>query len=103
MSMTHKSTLMVLVMAAIHHGALFGVEPVSRQPLFRVTDLNLGESQVLKLSDGSEANVKLLHVEETRDTLRSALRLARVQVEVDGVIETIESGNYRLPVTVGSV
>ena len=94
---------MALLTATLQHGALSGAEPVARQPLFRVTDLNVGESQVLKLSDGSEANVKLLHVEETRDTLRSALRLARVQVQVNGVIETLESGNYRLPVTVGRV
>src|SRR5213594_2730168 len=94
MSMTHKSTLIVLVMAALNHGVLFGAEQLARQPLFRVTDLNVGESQLLKLSDGSQANVKLLRIEETRDALRSALRLARVKVEVNGVIETIESGNY---------
>ena len=103
MSMSHKLTLMVLTMASLHHGALFGAEPPARQPLFRVTDLNVGESQLLKLSDGSQANVKLLRIEETRDALRSALRLARVKVEVNGVIETIESGNYRLPMTVGGV
>jgi len=90
-------------MAALNHGVLFGAEPLARQPLFRVTDLNVGESQLLKLSDGSQANVKLLRIEETRDALRSALRLARVKVEVNGVIETIESGNYRLPMTVGGV
>ena len=101
--MTHKSTLIVLVMAALNHGVLFGAEPLARQPLFRVTDLNVGESQLLKLSDGSQANVKLLRIEETRDALRSALRLARVKVEVNGVSETIESGNYRLPMTVGGV
>src|SRR6185369_4618866 len=103
MATAHQLTLMALLTATLQHGALSGAEPVARQPLFRVTDLNVGESQVLKLSDGSEANVKLLHVEETRDTLRSALRLARVQVQVNGVIETLESGNYHLPVTVGRV
>ena len=103
MSTTHKLTLIVLVMAALNQGVLFGAEQLARQPLFRVTDLNVGESQLLNLSDGSQANVKLLRIEETRDALRSALRLARVKVEVNGVIETIESGNYRLPMTVGGV
>ena len=79
--MTHKSTLIVLVMAALNRGVLFGAQQLARQPLFRVTDLNVGESQLLKLSDGSQANVKLLRIEETRDALRSALRLARVKVE----------------------
>ena len=103
MSTTHKLTLMVLIITALNHGVLFGAEQLARQPLFRVTDLNVGESQLLKLSDGSQANVKLLRIEETRDALRSALRPARVKIEVNGVIETIESGNYRLPMTVGGV
>ena len=103
MSMTHKLIFMLLIMTVLNHGVLFGAEPLARQPLFRVTDLNVGESQLLKLSDGSQARVKLLRIEETRDALRSALRLARVKVEVNGVSETIESGNYRLPMTVGGV
>ena len=49
MSMTHKSTLIVLVMAALNHGVLFGAEQLARQPLFRVSDLNVGESEVLNL------------------------------------------------------
>ena len=78
-------------------------EPVPRQPLFRVADLDIGESQDVELSNGKRATVKLLGVEETRDKLRSALRLARVTVEVNGVVAKIESGNYRLPMTVGDV
>jgi hypothetical protein len=78
-------------------------EPVVRQPLFRVADLNTGESQDIELSNGKRVTLKLLGVEETRDNLRSAVRLARVKVEVHGAVATIESGNYRLPVTVGEV
>jgi hypothetical protein len=78
-------------------------EPVVRQPLFRVADLNTGESQDIELSDGKKVTLKLLGVEETRDKVRSALRLAKVKVNVNGVTATIESGNYRLPLTVGDV
>src|SRR5262249_53562782 len=66
-------------------------------------DLNAGESQTVTLSNGAAATVKMLAVDEQRDTLRSALRLAKVQIEIDGVQATIESGNYRLPQTVGNV
>ena len=78
-------------------------EPVPRPPLFRVADLDIDESQDIELSDGKRATMKFLGVEETRDKLRSALRLARVTVEVNGVVARIESGNYRLPMTVGDV
>src|SRR6266581_873871 len=61
-------------------------------PLFRVVDLNLGEAAQTTLSDGKKVNVKLLDVDETRDTIRSAVRLARVSVEVDGRKLTLDSG-----------
>src|ERR1044072_3497662 len=67
-------------------------------PLFRVVDLNRGEAAQVTLSDGKRVNVKLLEVDETRDAIRSAVRLARVTVEVDGRKLTLDSGNYRLPV-----
>jgi hypothetical protein len=68
-----------------------------------VADLNIGESQKIELSSGKQVTVKLLGVEESRDKLRSALRLARVKVEVNGAVGRIESGNYRLPMTLDDV
>lgn len=95
-----------LITALIPEHVVAGGEadsPPVLQPLFRVADLNIGESETLKLSDGSRAKVTLLEVEEIRDELRSAIRLAKVKVDVNGIIATVESGNYRLPITVGDV
>jgi murein DD-endopeptidase MepM/ murein hydrolase activator NlpD len=91
------------LLAVLHGGVLTAAEPATKQPLFRVVDLNVGESQDVELSDGSHVNVTLLKLEEPRDNLRSAIRLARVTVKLNDVVTTIESGNYRLPVTVGDV
>ncbi|HEY7118967.1 MAG TPA: PKD domain-containing protein [Tepidisphaeraceae bacterium] len=74
-----------------------------RQPLFRTLDLNRGELQEVELSNGDKVKVKLLDVSETRDSLRSAIRLASVKIEINGTPATIESGNYRLPTTVTGV
>lgn len=75
----------------------------SSPPLFRTVDLNRGESQEVALSNGAKIRVKLLEVEEIRDSLRSAVRDARVKVEVNGRAITLHSGNYHLPVTFAGV
>lgn len=75
----------------------------SSPPLLRTIDLKIGGSATVQLAEGSNASVKLLAVEEIRDTVRSALREARLRVEVNGVQATLVSGNYRLPQTVGRV
>ncbi|MDZ4687302.1 MAG: PKD domain-containing protein [Planctomycetaceae bacterium] len=72
-------------------------------PPMSVIDLNVGESSVVELSDRSRVSVKLLGLQETRDTLRNAVRRADVKVEVAGQVVTLVSANYRLPQTVGSV
>ena len=54
------------------------------KPLLRTADLNRGESEVVELADGTRAHVKLLDVEEDRDGVRSAIRQARVTVDVNG-------------------
>ena len=90
---------------------LFIVPPASaaappdptRTPLLRAVDLNVGESQQVMLADGSTARVKLLDLQETRDSLRDAIRVARVKVGVNGKTATLTSANYNLPVTVGGV
>src|SRR5262245_14828036 len=100
--MARGLTLSAVVLGILGQGVLRAAEPV-RQPPFRVADVNVGESREVELSDGSTAKLTLLGVEETRDKIRSALRLAKVKINVNGVVTTIESGNYRLPVTVGGV
>jgi murein DD-endopeptidase MepM/ murein hydrolase activator NlpD len=72
-------------------------------PLVRVVDLNLGDSAEVELCDGTKARVKLLDLKETRDSLRDAVRNARVHVEIDGRKAWLTSANYNLPVTVGKV
>ena len=103
MTAIRRLALAALVVEALGQRIATADEPVPRPPLFRVADLNIGESQDVELSNGKRATIKLLGVEETRDKVRSALRLARVTVEVNGVVARIESGNYRLPMTVGDV
>jgi len=72
-------------------------------PLVRVVDLDISESQSVELCDESTATVKLLGVEEIRDSVRSAIRVARVTVEVNGQPTTLSAGNYHLPVTFAGV
>ncbi len=83
--------------------ALAGERTSPALPLFRVVDLNRGEAAQTTLSDGKKVNVKLLDVDETRDAVRSAVRLARVSVEINGRKVTLDSGNYRLPMNFAGV
>ena len=72
-------------------------------PVRVVAELNIGESQDIKLSNGDIVKLKLLQVDEIRDSLRNAIRSAYVKVSVDGEEIILNSGNYNLPVTVGKV
>src|SRR4030095_14015969 len=72
-------------------------------PLFRLVDLNRGEAAQIALPDGKKVDVKLLEVDETRDAIRSAVRLSRVSVEINGREVMLDSGNYRLPVKFAGV
>ena len=74
-----------------------------RIPLRRAVELNIGESQQVELCNGKKVTVKLLDIEETRDPLRSAIRVSRAKVAVDGKDIWLSSGNYNLPVTFGGV
>lgn len=75
--------------------------PIESQPA--AVDLKIGQQATVRMCDGRTATVKLLKVEELRDSLRHALRLARVTVEVNGRPITLGSATYHLPVTVGQV
>ena len=72
-------------------------------PLVRTIDLDVGQEADVTLCDGSSAKVQLLDLDETRDDLRQAVRLARATVVVNGQRATITSGNYNLPIRVGDV
>ncbi|MGD0226635.1 MAG: PKD domain-containing protein [Terriglobia bacterium] len=82
---------------------LFMSLAVAQQPLFQVVDIDVGGVGRVVLADGNSATVKLLSISETRDSVRSAVRDARAEVEINGVRIVLSCGNYRLPVTVGGV
>jgi murein DD-endopeptidase MepM/ murein hydrolase activator NlpD len=100
--MTRISLAGILLVAAAGC-AHSGSSTRERGPLLRTVDLDIGESREVALSDGTRARVRLLGVEESRDSLRSAIREARVKLEVNGETVTLVSGNYRLPVSAGGV
>jgi murein DD-endopeptidase MepM/ murein hydrolase activator NlpD len=75
----------------------------TRQPLGRVADLNIGESQEVRLASGSKATVRLIDVSVQRDQMSEAVRSARVKVEVNGAPVTLGCATYNLPVTVAGV
>jgi hypothetical protein len=82
---------------------LFASLAAAQQPLFRVLDINVGETQEIQLADGKAATVKLLALGESRDKVRSAIWDARVEIEINGEHSTLSCGNYRLPVKIGGV
>ena len=49
----------------------------TRQPVRRVLDLNVGESQEVAFASGARAAVRLVNVAVARDTLSDAVRFAR--------------------------
>jgi murein DD-endopeptidase MepM/ murein hydrolase activator NlpD len=83
--------------------AIDGPPRPTREPLVKAVDLLIGESRTVTLAGGNTATVKLLAVDERRDPFRSAVREAKVKVEVNGETVTLASGNYQLPVAAGRV
>lgn len=73
------------------------------EPTLRAVDLRIGEAAEVKLADGSTARVKLLDVQERRDSMSKAVREARVKVQVNGAAGWLTSANYNLPQTIGGV
>jgi len=73
------------------------------EPLLQTVDLALGEAAEVTLCNGEKVAVKLLELKESRDSVRNAVRIARVLVEIDGQKVRLASANYELPVTVGKV
>jgi len=82
---------------------LFASLVVAQQPLFRVVDVNVGETQRIQLANGKAATVKLLGLGESRNKVRSAIWDARAEVEINGEHATLSCGNYRLPINMGGV
>jgi len=76
-------------------------KPIQSAPA--AVDLKVGEQAAVKMCDGESATVKLISVEEKRDSLRKAVRGAVVKAEINGQPVTLHCATYHLPVTVGGV
>ncbi|MBI4624554.1 MAG: peptidoglycan DD-metalloendopeptidase family protein [Verrucomicrobia bacterium] len=83
--------------------ALFLAPASFGQIIHRTIDIDIGETQQVTLHGGSTALVKLLKVEEQRESVTQMLARATVTVEVNGKRAELVSGNYRLPAMVGGV
>ena len=75
----------------------------SIQPLVRLVDLNIGERETVRLSNGKAVNVELIKITEHRDEMRNALRKAEVRCKVDGTEINLVCATYNLPSAVGGV
>lgn len=71
--------------------------------LFRTVDLDLGETQQVELVNGKTVRITLKKLDERRDILRSAVREAKVEVEIDGKPVSLTSAIYTLPTLVESI
>ena len=80
-----------------------GAPRPTRTPLRVAVDLNVGEAQDVVLSDGTKVTVKLLDLTERRDTVRSAVRSARVKIDVGGRAIALTSATYHLPSSTSGV
>ena len=77
--------------------------PSAISPLLRVVDLDVGESAHVEMADGSKTSIKLVALDETVDSVCSAVRRAEVTVEVNGERGTLVSATYRRPKLIGGV
>jgi len=73
------------------------------EPLVRVVDLDVGETHQIILHNGDKATVKLLELSEKRDSVRNAVRRAKVKVKVNGQVVSLVSSTYHLPKVIGDV
>src|SRR5438128_612609 len=99
-----KSSHAVCCLAIVGLSTLHAQLPESTiKPMRQAVDLQIGESAEVTLANGSKATVKLLDVEEKRDSMSAAVREAKVKIELNGQEGWLTSANYNLPRTVGGV
>ncbi len=73
------------------------------KPIRVVTELDIGESSEIVLSNGEKVRLTLMEIGVVRDSIRNAIRSVDVKVSIDGEEVTLGSGNYLLPVEAGGV
>ncbi len=82
---------------------LTGCKKTGQKPVRVLAELNIGESEDIRLSNGEIVKISLLEITEYRDSLRNAIRTCNVKVSVDNEEVVLKTGNYNLPVTIGKV
>ncbi len=102
MRTTSRFAVPILLLLVSSH-LCAGQPEAAIDPLMRVVDLDVGQQTQVKLSDGSTATVKLVRLDERRDSICEAVREARVTVDVNGQTVTLVAANYRLPTSVGGL
>src|SRR6476660_6887023 len=96
-----RISLLVIWVSA---GTLMLLAQPLKTPLMRVVDLNAGEPAAeVVLHNGTKARIELLEHSAVSDSVRGAVRHARVRLKVNGKEVQLECGNYNLPVTVAGV
>ena len=99
-----RQVVLVIVLSVGSSGQLSAGHPIpALKPLVRVVDLNVGESADVTLCDGSQVRVKLLDLQEMRDSVCFAVRRAELTVEVNGKRAKLISATYHLPTTAAGV
>ncbi|MGO8747765.1 MAG: PKD domain-containing protein [Thermoguttaceae bacterium] len=98
-----KSFPWIVVWCALPGSAVAGPPKPTLEPLVRVIDINVRQSQEVQLAGGKKATVKLLDLKQSRDPLREAVREAQVLVEVNGRQAWLPAANYALPRSVAGV
>lgn len=68
-----------------------------------VVDLAAGESYVYQTQEGEKKTITVLAYRESRDRFRNAVRRAEVDIDVDGVKETLSVALYNMPKVVNGV
>jgi len=93
-----------LLMVPMYALALPAADSVPTQTaVVRALDLDVNETQAIKLADDTSVAIQLLRVEETRDPMRDAVRQARVHLMLNGQPLVLTSATYHLPVTFAGV
>ena len=73
------------------------------KPIRVTTELDIGESREIALTNGEIVDLKLIDINTIRDSLRDAIRSVKAKVSINGEEFTLGSGNYLLPVEVGGI
>lgn len=103
MAMRHLSAVILTAIGLFASSLQAGPPEPTRTPLVRTVDLNVGESAEVELCDGSKATVKLIELQETRDTVRAAVRRAVATIEANGQRVQLVAAAYNLPTTIAGV